>query len=552
MYFTVNRGNMKLKAIILSMLILCISSVSAYAAQLPRDMKDYLQAQKKVPSIRFDGIVIYNNDVMYLPVIPAYPEKVDTLKIVKTYPLNQSMDSLPDMVLFNNNYALLKIIKAGSNVLTVRNMTDIPSEILTGSLPQDIVVPRGLVFPENLAGILGDVQIPFVGSAKSQSFVSGRRSIPLPTGKRVDNTKKYQVPAALKNKLFFVNNFQTEYLQVFSSSVSEPLYSLKTSGVMKDVKSFQNGKYLIAATNRQKNLDIIDVADEYVVKHIDLTACPSEIVVDEANNLAYVASVDDESLFIIDLNSFSIKEKVQLVGSPQRMSLSKDGTMLAYVDIKTSDIYILDLKNDYENKLISNYPNVTKLILDDGVVYAVARTAPKLRVIQFDLYQNNKTAKTKKDKRHDKDINDEEKNAPENLTEDIYTNFEYVAARQKESEQNGKEETVNYATSIKDVPVGIKPVDMVVYNGNLYVLCAGDNSVYTYNIAGGEVVSSKLPVDGFSKTFTIVPNSNLAVITNMGDLKYVVYDMAQGKSIQTMPVSEYINSINILERRNGN
>ena len=543
---------MKLKAIILSMLILCISSVSAYAAQLPRDMKDYLQAQKKVPSIRFDGIVIYNNDVMYLPVIPAYPEKVDTLKIVKTYPLNQSMDSLPDMVLFNNNYALLKIIKAGSNVLTVRNMTDIPSEILTGSLPQDIVVPRGLVFPENLAGILGDVQIPFVGSAKSQGFVSGRRSIPLPTGKRVDNTKKYQVPAALKNKLFFVNNFQTEYLQVFSSSVSEPLYSLKTSGVMKDVKSFQNGKYLIAATNRQKNLDIIDVADEYVVKHIDLTACPSEIVVDEANNLAYVASVDDESLFIIDLNSFSIKEKVQLVGSPQRMSLSKDGTMLAYVDIKTSDIYILDLKNDYENKLISNYPNVTKLILDDGVVYAVARTAPKLRVIQFDLYQNNKTAKTKKDKRHDKDINDEEKNAPENLTEDIYTNFEYVAARQKESEQNGKEETVNYATSIKDVPVGIKPVDMVVYNGNLYVLCAGDNSVYTYNIAGGEVVSSKLPVDGFSKTFTIVPNSNLAVITNMGDLKYVVYDMAQGKSIQTMPVSEYINSINILERRNGN
>ena len=97
---------------------------------------------------------------------------------------------------------------------------------------------------------------------------------------------------------------------------------------------------------------------------------------------------------------------------------------------------------DYENKLISNYPNATKLILDDGVVYVVARTAPKLRVIQFDLYQNNKTAKTKKDKLHDKDINDEEKSAPENLTEDIYTNFEYVAARQKESEQNGKEETV--------------------------------------------------------------------------------------------------------------
>ncbi len=542
---------MKLRAIILSIFIMCISAMSVYASALPREIKDYLQAQKKIPSIRFDGIVIYNNDVMYLPVIPAYVEKVDTLKIVKTYPLNQSMDSLPDMVLFNNNYALLKVIKAGSNTLTVRNMPDIPSEILTGSLPQDIVVPRGLVFPENLAGILGDVQIPFVGSAKSQGFLSGRKSAPLPSGKRVNDTKKYSVPNELKNKLFFVNNFQTEYIQVFSSSVSEPLYSLKTSGVMKDIKPIKNGKFLLAATNRQKNLDVIDVDNEYVAKHIDLTAYPSEIAVDNANNLAYVASTDDESLFIIDLDTYTIKEKIQLVGAPQRLAISKDGTKIAYTDLKTSNVYVLDLKGDYENKLISNYPNATKIILTDNIVYIVARTQPKLRVIEFDLYQNNKKAKTKRDKQRDKDIKDEEKNNPENATEDIYSGFDHPENRQNQN-KNDDVDLVNYSTSIKDIDVGSKPIDMAVYNGSIFVLCAGNNTVYKYTPQTAEISSVKLPVDGFSKSFSIVPDSNLALITNMSDLKYVVFDMSKEKPVQTIPISEYINMITVLERNNGN
>ena len=55
-------------------------------------------------------------------------------------------------------------------------------------------------------------------------------------------------------------------------------------------------------------------------------------------------------------------------------------------------------------------------------------------------------------------------------------------------------------------------------------------------------------MDGFSKSFAPVPNSNLAVITNMANLKYVVFDMDKNKAIQTLPINEYINTITILER----
>jgi len=544
---------MKIKSLLLTFIIFAIGALSAEATQLPKELKDYLQNQKKVPSVRYDGVVVYNNDVMYIPVFPAYPQNVESLKVVKTYPQNQSIDSLPDMILFNNNISLLKVIRTSSDTLTVRYIPDLPVEVKTGAIPQDIMVPRGLVLPENLAGILGDVQIPLIGSAKSATFISGRKSAPLPSGKRVDNTRKYSVPQGLKNKLFFVNNFQTEYLQVFSSSVSEPLYSLKTSGVMKDVKPALGGKYLLAATKGKKNVDVIDVEGEYVSKHIDLTAEPSEIAVDDARGRAYVASVGDESLFVIDLASMTMKEKIQLVGAPQRLSVSEDGNRIAYLDLKTSNIYILDLENEYENKLITNYPNTSKLILGNNVLYVIARTSPELRIVDFDLLQDNVITKTKKDKKRDKIKKQADKEADaDTATDDLYGGFEFDESDSSSSPEGELLPDVKtYSTSIKDINIGKKPVDMYLYNGSIFVLCAGDNTVYKYNTANGSLNSNKLPVDGFSKAFSRVPDSNLAVITNMSDLKYVVYDLDREKAVQTLPVSEYINTITILERKNG-
>lgn len=536
---------MKFKSLILILIIFCFNALCAQATQIPSQVRSFLVSQKKVPHIRFDSVVVYSDELMYLPVFPAYPEEVENLSIVKTYPENQSMSQFPDMVLFNNNFALLKVVKTGQNTLSVRNIPDLPVEIKTGILPQDMMVPRGLVFPDTLAGILGDVQIPLVGSAKSATFVSTRKTAPLPTGKRVADTKKYNVPSSLKNKLFFVNNFQTEYLQVFSSTVSEPLYSLKTSGVMKDIKPVLGGRYILAAIKDKKSIDVIDIANEYVVKHIDLTAIPSEIAVDDVNKKAYVASVKDESLSVIDLETMTMEEKIQLVGSPQKLSLSADGSKLAYLDMKTSSIYVLDLSDEYANKLISSYPNTTKLILGNNVLYAIARTQPKLRIIHFDLLQDNEVVKSKKQLKKEKEQQKLEEKEDDSYTEDIMISTDFMEPVVDELIQNAK----TYSTSIKDINVGQKPIDMYEKDGKIFVLCAGDNSVYAYDNSNGDVKSEKLPVDGFSKAFTPVPNSNLAVITNMSDLKYVVYDMTKEKPVETLPISEYINMITILDRK---
>ena len=110
---------MKIKIFIFTLIIFLMAAVPSYAKQLPKEIKDFLQTQKKVPTVRFDGIVVYNDNVMYIPVFPAYPEEVEKVEVVRTYPENQSIDKLPDLILFNNNFSLLKIIRTGANTHTI-------------------------------------------------------------------------------------------------------------------------------------------------------------------------------------------------------------------------------------------------------------------------------------------------------------------------------------------------------------------------------------------------------------------------------------------------
>ena len=84
---------------------------------------------------------------------------------------------------------LLKVIKTGEGTVSVREIPNLPVEIKTGTLPQDIIVPKGLVLSESYAGILGDVKVPLIGSAKTATFISTRKTAPLPSGKRISDTE---------------------------------------------------------------------------------------------------------------------------------------------------------------------------------------------------------------------------------------------------------------------------------------------------------------------------------------------------------------------------
>ena len=180
-------------------------------------------------------------------------------------------------------------------------------------------------------------------------------------------------------------------------------------------------------------------------------------------------------------------------------------------------------------------------------MYLIARTQPQMRIVNFDLNQNNKVAKSKKQlKKEALDAQEAEK-SNDTFSSDVVSDFSEMST--KTADESLLNNIVTYSTSIKDVEAGNKPIDFYKRGNTIYILCAGDNTIFTYDIATTELTGENLLADGFPKAFTPVPNSNLALITNMSELKYVVYDMDKKQPVQVLPINDYINMITILERK---
>ena len=409
-----------------------------------------------------------------------------------------------------------------------------------------MLVPSGLVFPANLSYILGNVQVPVLNEYSVDEAMKRATTVPLPTGKRA-NAKKINVSNEIKNKLFFVNNYQSPYLMVFSPNVAEPLFELKTSGVIKDVKTAMGGKYLLVASASLKNIDVVDVKNEYVARRIDLTDFPTEIVVDDAHAKAYVACGQSNVLTIIDMNTMTMKEKIQLIGSPQKMVLTQDGQYLIYSDKTSSSIYIMKLDN-YENRFIANVPNLTKMLEKDSVIYLISRTKPEVVAITYDINSHYEIVKTKEQKKAEKEALKREQKAAENV-EGLISGFD-PDMQTKKAEFDLSDNPVSYATATTTLPTGNKPIDMVMYKNELYVLTAETNTVYTYTIGSDFQSAGTIPTQlkGFSTKITQAGNAPVALIMNMTDHHFSVLDMNKDKIIQVIPINKPVNSVTVTER----
>ena len=125
-----------LSATLISMMLL--GGLSAEAVLLPHPMRVYLFNNVAGTSIRFDGLINLPNGTMYVPVIPAQPKDVEKLEIVYTYPEKQPFKSEPEVITFNNNYSLLKVIPDGKK-RTLTKYDNLPDVVKTGVLPQDML-----------------------------------------------------------------------------------------------------------------------------------------------------------------------------------------------------------------------------------------------------------------------------------------------------------------------------------------------------------------------------------------------------------------------------
>ncbi len=351
-----------------------ITATSAHCAEVPKDIQEFINKSFPQTNFRFDGAIVLPDNTMYLPLSPAKVDTVDSVDIKLTYPKGQSLSQKPDMVILNNRYTLLKVINTNGKK-TVLNMVNPPDEVQSGLLPQDILLPKGLVIPESLKGIIGDLD---VGVAQE-------------TGLRINNpaanSAKRTIPIEqLDNKSFYIASGVNRNIQVVSSNSKVPAYSLEQNYVINDIKGY-DGKYLLVTYFDSNVMSIISLMDEKVIKNVRFETNPEQIIIDKDNKFAYISSGSDSSIYVFSLETMTLKKQLKINGTCEKLTLSEDGTKIFYVDRKTNNIWAIELDNQYRLKNIGTFPNISEIAYVNDKIYVVSRTKNRLAIVDYETME---------------------------------------------------------------------------------------------------------------------------------------------------------------------
>ena len=463
--------------------VLVLSVTSVFAAKLPTDVQVYLKKNISGIDIRFDGVIILPDGTLYLPLYPASFKKPDKLEIAETYPSGVGINAKPDVVIFNNDFVLLKVLTNANGKKTVKRFDKPPILVKTGVLPQDMLVPNGLIIPENLKGIIGnlDIQLSPEQDIKvaAETFTSARVN-------EANKNRKYtnsSTVAQLKDKNLYMVTAYSKNISVVNGESLKADYALSQVATPIDAKLTKDGKFLLVTAYDSTLVNVISIADDRIIKQLDLTTQGGEIVMDYANNKAFIASPNASTIYVLDTSNMTLVQRIKINGMCEKLTLN--GDYLLYVDKLSDNIWSMEIANNYTLKNLGNFPNISKVIFNNGIVYLSSRTKNRIAVLDYN-------------------------------TKQLLTEFETVE----------------------------KPIDMLIHNNSLYILGAKDNKIQVVSLEDCEPVGMiNIGGDGFSTKFCLIPESNLVIVSDTKLSKYSIIDLNTNKVVKTNGTELPVNNI---------
>lgn len=470
---------------VLLMAILMLSCSTVFAAKIPDEVREYITKTVPGADIRFDGVIILPDNTIYLPLFPSLFSDVKKVEVKESFPSGQELSDKPGAIIFNNDFAILKVLSDGEGHKTVMHMQNPPLQIRTGLLPQDMLVPSGLILPENIKGIIGNLKI----DTKSEDVIklNVKESFEEFLDEIEPSVNQALIPQ-LKNKVLYVTTNYSKNIQVVEPAQTAPKYSLGQKSIPIDIEPVEKGKFLLVTSYERPFVDVISIADSRFIKQINLNSVPEEILLDEKNNKAYVTSPSASTIYVIDLKTMTLTQKIKINGYCEKLLLSED--KIFYVDKLKNDIWAIELKNGYALKNIGRFPNISDIVFINNQLYLASRTKSRIAVIDYS-------------------------------TLGLIAEFT----------------TVN------------KPIAMQVYGKTIYVLGAQNNKLQKIDAESGKVIQTlDLGTDGFSTSFNKISGTNLAVITDIKENKYTIIDLEKGNVLRTYAMNIPIKDVKITDK----
>ncbi len=475
-----------MRRILFLLLFVLSASSPVFAAKLPAEVTEFINKSYPGAEIRFDGVIILPDNTIYLPLYPAPAKEVQVLEVKTSYPANTSFYKKPDIVIFNNNFVLLKVITDKNGKKTILNLDNPPAEIRNGLLPQDMLVPRGLIIPENIKGIMGNLKIETMEDRyirlepEKNDFtktISYQKQVPTPV----------PLVDALKNKILFISTCYSKNIQVVTPPKMDPDYALSQRSIPIDMEVIDD-KFLLVTSYEKTFMNVVSLADSSIIKQIEFTTQPTEIVLDKTKNIAYVASPEASCIYVVKLDTMTLVQKIKVNGYCENLIIADN--LIFYVDKSSAEVWGIDIDNNYAMKDIGNVPNVSKLIYTDGKLYLTSRTRNRLACIDYETLS-----------------------------------------------AVGEYDTVK------------KPDDMLLYKDKIFILGAEDNIVRVINTKDNSYVTDiQLNTGGFGTSIRRIEDTNYAIVCDIKRSEYSIIDLNNNKLVNTYSMNIPIMNILVAKK----
>ncbi|MDD3420414.1 MAG: hypothetical protein PHE78_07445, partial [Candidatus Gastranaerophilales bacterium] len=371
-----------MKKVILTFLVFLLGAVNAFATELPLNIQTKLKKEISGVTVRFDGLIEYPSGTQYLPVFPMELKKDTQAKVVLTYPSGKTLQEEPALVLFDNNFAMLKILKSQTRNPTVIFYNEMPLCVKRGLLPQDLLVPENLVLPEELEILLGNLSIPlekigddfdyfkdfdrFFDPQKAQQVKKQNPS-------SAQNTFSKSYPC-LGGKMIYAINYQANAIYVINPETGKVLKVIALRSTPSNIIMTRDQRYLLVSMLGTPKLAVIDLDKNAVVKEIDSGQLPISVAVDKIKNLAYIANQNSSSVSIVDLGNMDLVDRIEVSGKPSKLTLSSNRKNLLYLDSDTESVYSIFLDEDLrEINFLFKTRNLSDIIEVNNKYYLICR-----------------------------------------------------------------------------------------------------------------------------------------------------------------------------------
>ncbi len=450
-----------------------VGALSARATDLPPGVLNYLREKDPKVKVRFDGLVMFSNGESYVPVIPQDPDlHPDSQRVIAVLPEGAVY---PDLIQFDNNFFLMKLILTSSGRLTFPKMAEYPMQLREGLLPQDFLIPGNLFIPVELKILLGS--LPY-----NPSYVPEKKPVIVPPSVTLSQQSGQSAPLTVGNRLTYVFDLNNQKIVSIEPLTGKTTGEVALEAVPAGLKVSPDGKLLFLPCLSTNELVVVDTGSNLVKTRVPVGQRPDSVLYVSGMNEVIVSNRYSPFLSVVDGEKLQAGVKINLPGNGGVMTLIPGETKLLVADSGKPQLYLVDLKTRAVEKTIPALPDIS-------VLRAFKNTAGELEI--------------------------------------------WVASRSQDEVS-----VLNLSGAVlKTLTVGKKPVDMITNQNKLFILSAGDARFDVVDLTN-RTLQPAIPLlsDTFPASVVNAPSEQRAYVVTAGSTDLIVVNLASEQVEKTVLV----------------